>query len=338
MYVHLQEYIRYFTGIQDVVLLPNFCNYVNARYAPTRPEILLGPARGVNPGIQQQMFTALESYNKHMTVNPENTAESSNHKSGADSKTTLKISPIRDVYAHFEYTDLAAHPAMVILPYQVSFMSLFEFYRMQIPLFAPSPALLTQWHVDHKMLNERTWMSVLGQPQLRSILGRHTDIPHNSSVPKSDPNDEFTHDAILEWVKLADFYQWPHIAVFDTWEQLFAQLGDKSQLHTISAQMGAYNVQEETQIKSKWLKMLNKIQARKVHRKQAFSQAARGDSNNPSQVASENTIKDMVLPVDVNDALQQQYGYTLSATDCNLQVPSAAGSRSQQSYLRQGGK
>jgi hypothetical protein len=29
---------------------------------------------------------------------------------------------------------------------QISFMSLFEFYRMGVPLFAPSPELLTKWH------------------------------------------------------------------------------------------------------------------------------------------------------------------------------------------------
>ena len=43
----MQEYIRYFTGLHDVVLLPNICGYVKDRYDPTRPEVLLAPARGI---------------------------------------------------------------------------------------------------------------------------------------------------------------------------------------------------------------------------------------------------------------------------------------------------
>ena len=29
---HLQEYIKYFTGIKDVLLIPNLCGYIKARY------------------------------------------------------------------------------------------------------------------------------------------------------------------------------------------------------------------------------------------------------------------------------------------------------------------
>ena len=32
---------------------------------------------------------------------------------------SLIFTPIRDLYPHFLYTDIAAHPAVVILPYQV---------------------------------------------------------------------------------------------------------------------------------------------------------------------------------------------------------------------------
>lgn len=33
---------------------------------------------------------------------------------------------------------------------QVSVMSIFEYYRMGIPMFAPSPALLARWQVQHR--------------------------------------------------------------------------------------------------------------------------------------------------------------------------------------------
>ena len=49
----LQEYIRYFTGLDNVLLLPNICGYVTERYAPTRPEVLLAPARGIDVSIHE---------------------------------------------------------------------------------------------------------------------------------------------------------------------------------------------------------------------------------------------------------------------------------------------
>ena len=70
----------------------------------------------------------------------------------SSSSPSLAFAHIRDLYPHFQYSDLAAHPAIVVLPYQVSFMSLFEFYRMEIPLFVPSLDLLTDWHMTYKVL------------------------------------------------------------------------------------------------------------------------------------------------------------------------------------------
>jgi len=51
-------------------------------------------------------------------------------------------------------------------------------------------------------------MSVRGAPSSRSLLPRH---PNSSSHMTSDPNDEFSEAAVLEWISLADFYVWPHI-------------------------------------------------------------------------------------------------------------------------------
>lgn len=254
------------------------------------------------------MYEALTEYNKH-TPNL-----SSGQQGGDDKGNKVIISPIRDIYAHFEYSDLAAHPAIVILPYQVSFMSLFEFYRMQIPLFVPTPELLAKWHMKHNMLNERTWMGVLGQPQAKSILPRHPALDKasfisgsTSSVPLSDPNNEFSYEAVLEWVKLSDFYTWPHIQRFNTWNELFAMLGDTVKLGEMSKRMGEFNLREEKEIKAKWTLMLEKIQRHKV---------------SSGIKRSENSVIGGVieLPVDINDSLQQMYGYKLSQTDCNTQV------------------
>lgn len=103
------EYIKYFTGIRNVILLPSFGGYVTARYEymfpASRPQYLIAPARGVNPELSKQLLAAAE-------------------------KALVPLSHIRDLYPHFEYSDLALHPAVIIIPYQISFMTFFEMYRM----------------------------------------------------------------------------------------------------------------------------------------------------------------------------------------------------------------
>lgn len=261
------------------------------------------------------MYEALSAYNKH-NPNPSTGTGQQDQPRGENANNKVMISPVRDIYTHFEYSDLAAHPAIVILPYQVSFMSLFEFYRMQIPLFVPTPELLTKWHLDYNMLNERTWMGVVGQPQAKSTLPRHPVLnkahptggsTNTDSVPMSDPNNEFSHEAVLEWVKLSDFYTWPHIQRFYTWTELFAMLEDTVKLREISDNMGEFNRREEAQIKAKWTLILEKIQRHKD------SSTIKGLENSATSGVSE-------LPVDINDSLQQLYGYKLSPTDCNTQV------------------
>ena len=195
-----QEYIKYFTGIKNVLLLPNACGYIKDRYsyhhapplkdlsdnsipldnrestttvpaasAPLRgaapvvsvslnKAVLIAPARGVSVELSRQLQSALQQYTSTATTTttttpPTTSAHASSFSTAAASSSTpsLSFSHIRDLYPHFQYSDLAAHPAIVILPYQVSFMSLFEFYRMEIPLFVPSLDLLTDWHMTHKV-------------------------------------------------------------------------------------------------------------------------------------------------------------------------------------------
>ncbi len=165
-------------------------------------------------------------------------------------------------------------------------------------------------------------MGVLGQPQAKSILPRHPSLckahptgvsANTDSVPMSDPDNEFSHGAVVEWVKLSDFYTWPHIQTFNTWTELFTMLGNTVKLREMSEKMGEFNRREEAQIKAKWTLILEKIQRHK-------------DSSSSSIKGLENSAKSSVseLPVDINDSLQQLYGYKLSPTDCNTQIAVAA--------------
>lgn len=286
------QYMQYFTQLSSsrLQLLPSLCAYVTAKYKPSRREVLLAPARGVHQTIQRNLQTSLVSFNNANTQQK-------------GSNLTIEIVPIRTLYpGHYQYDDLTTHPAVVILPYQVSVMSVFELYRMGIPMFVPCVELLTSWHIQYHMLSERTWMSVFGMPQHRSALPRHL----NSSCPISsqyDPNDEYDPDALKAWLALSDFYQWPGIAQFKSFEDLFAQLQQalyppQTTLVAMSKMMKEYSTQVEDKLTQDWQMILQKIREHKQQRIMEGEQA---------------------LPVDINEALIKNYGIRLRDGDCEAQ-------------------
>jgi hypothetical protein len=68
-------------------------------------------------------------------------------------------------------------------------MSVFEYYRMSIPMFVPSVALLSEWQLKYRVMDERTWSGV------GKRFKRASDIPqHPSSRVAFDPNNE--HDLV----------------------------------------------------------------------------------------------------------------------------------------------
>ena len=53
----------------------------------------------------------------------------------------------------YEYTQLASHPAVIVVPYTKSTMTFFELYRMGLPIFVPSLALLVRWELQRHVLS-----------------------------------------------------------------------------------------------------------------------------------------------------------------------------------------
>lgn len=229
------EYIKYFTGIRNVQYLPSYCGYVNAKYAPSRKEILIAPGRGTNSDLVNKL------------VNAADTAR-------------LAVSPLRDLYPNYEFTDLAAHPAFILMPYQVSFMLFFELYRMNIPMFAPSPELLASWHIQRNVLGERTWFSALyQQPSSGSNIRRH---PDSASSLMSDPNNDLNVESVLEWIKLADFYVFPHVTTFTSFDHLMDLL-KRTDLNDVARKMEMFNAKQKQYITSKWSDVLKTVKAKR---------------------------------------------------------------------------
>jgi hypothetical protein len=171
--------------LEDVKLIPNFCNYVETSYQPLKNlktsfktnydfenlfEILIGPARGINDDVLLNLKNELKKFNfqkkniendyesnhsnknknknideknpknvKNITINTIKNLEKKENKKFIATTNELKLKTIRELYPkHFEYSKLSTFFAIVLLPYQVSFMSFFEFYRMNIPIFVPT--------------------------------------------------------------------------------------------------------------------------------------------------------------------------------------------------------
>jgi hypothetical protein len=249
-----------------IMLFFYISGYTGAKYAPTRPQILLGPGRGIPSELRQIV--------NEKAVNA-----------------PFKLSTIRELYPHFEYSDLAAHPAMVLFPYQISIMTIFELYRMGIPLFVPSPSLLVDWHKKYGILQERTWPGVHNHPVENSVISRH---PLSTSIiTDQDPNNEFNRDAIMTWIKLADFYIWPNITTFDSFDHLLTLLGSVD-FAAVSRDMLLFSAREEIEIRSKWEKILSTASAATIERNRSGR----------------------VLPKSINSALMP-YGMKLSEEKCS---------------------
>jgi len=311
-------YMEYFTGIRDVMLLPSTAQHVAGipwNY-PTRHEERLG--RG---GSRQRLHLPVllgPSHNVHSTVEKllqDALFKARNATDKNAQKDMPKIMQISHLYpGHFDYSELADHPAVVIIPYQVSIMSFYEFYRMGIPIFLPTARLLTQWHVEHRILKERSWPMTRNRPQRSSMIPpfakryqcgvdcqkKHHKLPE---LFKHDPNNEFSAQAVAAWLQLCDYYTWPHVVLYDSPEELVELLKPRRSLlpalQTISRSMRQFMTEIDGGVKLAWSYILEGI---------AQDRKSRGYTDSQS------------YPATLNRALQEQYGYQLSSEDCYQEV------------------
>lgn len=258
--------------------MPSLSGYISERYNPQRREILIGPSRGVNANLIRHLKLIQETYNVGLVDNTQKLNK-------------LDFRQIRDLYPGYEYSDLARHPAVVLLPYQISFMSFFEFYRMGIPMFIPTPSLLVDWHLKYHILNEKSWSSVFGQNvSPASIISKH---PNSTSKMKHDPNNELSREALLEWVQLADFYVYPNITTFKSFNDLVTLISEyriNDKLKQISDAMISYADALQSETMEKWRIILSKARTSTYEAKRSSRK----------------------LPASFSEALRFAYGATLS--------------------------
>ena len=82
-------------------------------------------------------------------------------------------------------------------------MSIMEYYRMGLPVFAPSLRLLVDWQMNFKVMDELLWNCVQQSCEKPTVIKAHRDSPHVGT----DPNDIMNKTNLLYWLRFADFYQ-----------------------------------------------------------------------------------------------------------------------------------
>jgi hypothetical protein len=294
-----REYLKYFTGLssEKVHLLRSLCGYPGVEYHPLRSEILIGPSRGINSMIANEILSL---------------------SSSLDQQSQIQIKLLRDVYPHYEYADLTHHLAVILIPYQVSFMLFFELYSMFIPMYIPSPELLTDWHLSFGILSERTWDRVYGHPMNRSVLPRHSSWDEERAGGSQeehmnyDPNSEFSKEAIHQWIQFSDFYRLPYVIQFHSLSHLQSLLESSSlsaELKMVSRRMKKYHMEErETQVKRGWEDVLNRIRHSRSSRHRS------GQKEHPHRILRQ-TRGGHSIPsprLNLNAALKAEYGFELA--------------------------
>ena len=102
-----------------------------------------------------------------------------------------------------------------------------------------------------------------GSPKRSSAIPRHASV--DDSEEPFDPNDEFNKEAVSHWLSYSDFYHFPHIILFDSWQDAVDKLA-AADLEDISRKMLQHSKAVEQELVTTWGKIfkdISKVQPRK---------------------------------------------------------------------------
>jgi len=210
------RYIKYMTGV-DALYLPSYCPSTNVSYSPTKKVFLIGGSRWTGEfWLQSEIKRAFALLAKE--------------PDGVRLQTLLSLYP-----KGYTWQDVVQHPGVVMIPYQVSTMSMLEYYRHNIPIFAPSLKLSIEGARGEFLLRER----IYGQPPRC-----------NDSMLAPNPNSN-SMESLEYWIPMVDWLQLPHIILYDSAEDLYQKM-KTADLMQVSERMREFNGQEMERIKQLW--------------------------------------------------------------------------------------
>lgn len=153
----------------------------------------------------------------------------------------------------YKWQDIANYKGIVIIPYNCSTMSIFEYYSSNMPIFCPSIDFMKelQKNYPNHVLSELTWNRTFRLPSGSVIECDRTN----------DPNDYNNTEIVSKWIELSDFYNkdWmPHIIYFDSFDDLHDKFIN-SNLKEVSNRMSDFNKIRKKRIYEMWETKLNNI-------------------------------------------------------------------------------
>lgn len=226
-----QEYIKYYTGLDAILLPVNSLWYAFnvTRYTQSRTEILVGPLQ----------------HDKHsLIVNITEAALAMN--------SSFRFATAKSLYGHFELQQIANHRAVVLFPYAVLSYGITELYALGIPIFIPSIDFIVQMN----LVRDRT----LIDPFYCGHRVKFEDLPkqHSSSNHPYSPEDVLSPEAISYWLQFADYYQLPYIQRFSSWTDLIMKLS-KTNFQKVHEDMERENLRRKADLTEKWTGILEQI-------------------------------------------------------------------------------
>jgi hypothetical protein len=178
---------------------------------------------------------------------------------------------------HRSWEQVAKGLAVVLLPYHKSTMQFFELYRMNVPIFVPSVQFLVDLAEAYQsLLPLRVLHPDIPQPEfvdtaLVSLAANMSTLepstrPMQPSAFMPDDAEPNRRDDVTQWVKLADYYQFPFVQYFHSWMELatFRFEEERSQLDAISRSMRRHNSQRTSQVLSEWDRTLQSVRASRI--------------------------------------------------------------------------
>ena len=256
--------IEYFTGIR-ALYLPSWCGSSGSddndhddddddddestildEHKTTNFTVILGPYRDFSGSWNHPIFDALKAALKYRKE-----------------RSPYRFERLRDLYPTYKSMSiLKKHPCLVLIPYQVSIMSFFEYYRQAIPMYVPSKTLFLTWDQKYHVMDETIYGNVKRESLLTTsvqddatsssdatnntssstttsrwfalkrnnyqrvdskLLPSDIDMNILQSNSSSLPNPALK-SSLASWIHYCDFYIFPHIQTFDSWPDLINQI------------------------------------------------------------------------------------------------------------------
>lgn len=157
-----------------------------------------------------------------------------------------------DVLNNHSYEDLLAYKGIVHIPYACSYMSIFEQYTANVPLFVPDLDLLCKLYSEDRAFSEILFTKMYNTPPGSQIMPRDRSF---------DPNNYTDINVIKELAKGSDFYdsEWmPSITQFSSFDHL-DELLTGCDSEDISAKMKEDNKLRKSKIYSQWESIIKSI-------------------------------------------------------------------------------